>query len=444
MNRAPAPAGHRQAAGTPGPCRPDPRMTSGDCGQPPSFRSAAGGPCGAAILRPRATIPPSYEGLEPHLIARSETEPKNRVDLSPLENTGLMEFNFMDYLSPLVVGEIEAKRFLEDPAWDKLSGAEQIDRKGAEIINGYKGRLNLNNLKAISDDVAEILGRHVGMLEMDGLTSISRSQAKNLSGVYGGLSLGGIESISPEIALHLSETRGELKLDGLEYIDFDIFKILMGHRASLRLCGLQSLPSKLFESVHKFEGVELSLNGLRRGIPNIQSNESQIFFFNGIQTLDEDDLIQVQWFSEGRVVLNGIRSIDPVSLRFLSEAGCNFTLKGLSEVSNELLYCLIACPRIEFDKRWRIQGDIEKACEKHGELFFWDGGCMLAIDGGAILVGIDDGAPDYATAIISCDKWIQGITPAIGSTVESNTKKYKIEYISPSDTPGGEIKMRVS
>lgn len=350
----------------------------------------------------------------------------------------------MDIIDPCCIGDAEARRFLENPLSGSLDIFDCITCAGAEVLNKHKGKLSLNGIRSISDSVAEKLGRHIGKIEMNSVSSITKLQAKCLSSVFGGISLNGLTHVTPEVALHLSEVRGELNLDGLLSINFETFKILMEHRDSLSLCGLQSLPEELYESVHEFSGTQLLLAGLRNGIPSLNPRENQIFIFNGIHSFDEDDLHQISFFSEGEFVFNGVKHLDPCSVGLLGNAGCLIHLMGLEDVPRELLLDFIACPRIIFDRRWRIEGDIEEACAKHGELFFWDGGCMLAIEGGAILVRKNDDSPEYSEVLITCRKYIEGRLPFPGDKLKRQQRTYCVEEITQDSESRKEITLNVS
>jgi hypothetical protein len=237
-----------------------------------------------------------------------------------------------------------------------------IDEDAAQVLSKFKkGSLQLNGLKAISEKVAQLLALQKGgdafcgyfALELNGLTEISEQIAEALGRNQGtgGLFLDGLRKISDSAALSISKYQGlQLSLNGIKEISpfaasaLANIKDYDGERtASLYLCGLEEISDKVGEALGKFKGSTLNLSGLKQ-ISNTTARslaraKAQLVL-KGLKSLSDEvakalSLHKGSYYVRERLDLTGLKALSDRSAKYLAVNKKRVLLHGKAEEAYE-------------------------------------------------------------------------------------------------------------
>jgi hypothetical protein len=144
---------------------------------------------------------------------------------------------------------------------DEWESQREITCQQAEVLVSRKSRLNLCGLRSVPEDVASVLARYSGEC----------------------LNLSGLSHLDQWVAEILGSSKAErLELDGLTELSGPVAKGLVAFNGFLSLNGISTLSRLALEQLMRFEGIGMSLTGIRsatteelRGLLTIDGLELQ-------------------------------------------------------------------------------------------------------------------------------------------------------------------------
>jgi hypothetical protein len=162
--------------------------------------------------------------------------------------------------------------FAVDPAPAEPATLTTLSVEDAKRLAGEnRGRLTLDRLTTLPDDVAKELAKREGWLSLNGLTTLSNATAAALGDHKGYLLLDGLTSLSNEAAAGLARHGGYLSLNGIRTLPDEAAVPLFqtggaaGHaavRGGLAMRGLTTLSPAAAKAIAGRKGAEVHIDGL--------------------------------------------------------------------------------------------------------------------------------------------------------------------------------------
>lgn len=169
---------------------------------------------------------------------------KSKAESIARGNCGVFEFGGLEQVSDEVtriLGEANSQ-ILCERLKDEWAAQREITCQQAEVLVTRKSCLNLRGLGSVQEDVASILARYNG-------------ECLNLSGV---------SYLDQWVAEILGSSKAErLELDGLKELSGPVAKGLVAFTGFLSLNGISALSRVALEQLMRFEGIGMSLTGIR-------------------------------------------------------------------------------------------------------------------------------------------------------------------------------------
>ncbi|MGI9469174.1 MAG: hypothetical protein ACR2OA_18795 [Rubripirellula sp.] len=296
----------------------------------------------------------------------------------------------LDGLTSLSDGAAQHFRNFEGSIY--LNGLTDLTDTALASLCENASELSLNSLNSLGHSTAQQLAQFRGSnLYLDGLTSISTSAAKTLFSLQAcdqsfELSLNGMQTIDEEVAFELRNFKGQsLALDGLEHLTTEVAESLslikptrgrldvslnrltsISGEASayisritgdLSLNGLHSISFAVAESLGKFRGMNLWLDGVQELSPDAAANLSRIegadlfsshsflgLFLNGLTHLPDESAANLAQINSG-LWLNGLQEISDTVAEYLSQTTEELWLTGLKHLSDQAAASLSKKPQ---------------------------------------------------------------------------------------------------
>jgi hypothetical protein len=226
----------------------------------------------------------------------------------------------------------------------QLNDFTSINEDAALVLSEFSGHLCLNGLKTIPERTAQLLTSQkwdeqnidFSSLEMNGLTVISDPVAEALgqNKWIGGLFLDGLKKISDSAALGISKYQGvQLSLNGIKEISPCAASALAKIKdydgeesASLYLCGLEKISDQVAEALGKLKGTTLNLSGLKQVSETAAMSLAMArvqLVLTGLKSIS-DEVAQALSLHKGssfvceKLDLSGLKSLSDRSAKFLA------------------------------------------------------------------------------------------------------------------------------
>lgn len=242
----------------------------------------------------------------------------------------------------------DAKRLaVEQRGRLRLDSVTSLPDEVATELARREGWLSLNGLATISNGAAEALGGHNGYLFLDGLTTLSNEAAAALAKHGGYLSLNGIKTLSDEAAVPLLQTgglaghagtRGGLMLNGLTTLSPAAAQALTGRKgAEVRIDGLTTLTPEA--AVILMSVPNYVWKGQLPAITSVSEELAQAMAKRGVSLPGLKELSPaVATALEGKLGgdLRGLTSLSPEAATAALKQARGVNLDGLTELSDEL------------------------------------------------------------------------------------------------------------
>jgi mono/diheme cytochrome c family protein len=238
--------------------------------------------------------------------------------------------------------------FAVDPAPAEPATLTTLSVEDAKRLAGEnRGRLTLDRLTTLPDDVAKELAKREGWLSLNGLTTLSNATAAALGDHKGYLLLDGLTSLSNEAAAGLARHGGYLSLNGIRTLPDEAAVPLFqtggaaGHaavRGGLAMRGLTTLSPAAAKAIAGRKAAEVHIDGLTTLTPEAAAILMTVngHVWNGqlpgITTVSEE---LAQAMAKRGVSLPGLKELSPAVAKAL-EGKLGGDLRGLTSLSAEV------------------------------------------------------------------------------------------------------------
>ena len=302
-----------------------------------------------------------------------------------------------------------------DSATLKTLSVDDAKRLAGEI----RGRLSLDSLTTLPDDVAKELAKREGWLSLNGLTTLSNGAAEALGGHKGYLLLDGLTALSNEAAASLAKHGGYLSLNGIKTLSDEaaapLFQTggMAGHagtRGGLSLRGLTTLSPAAAKAIAARKGAEVHIDGLTTLTPEAAAIlvTAHPHVWNGqlprITTVSEE-LAQALAKRPHGMSLPGLQELSPaVAAALAGKFGTH--LPGLTSLSPEVATLALKQARgVNLDGLTELSDELAQVLAKTGGPLSLNGLKTLSVsaadaiakrDQDISLLGLAEIAPDAA------------------------------------------------
>ena len=172
-----------------------------------------------------------------------------------------------------------------------------------------------------------------------------------------GLALNGLTSIDKDVARELAKFKGERMLSlGLTSIDKDVAQELAKFKGQLRLYDLTSIDKDVAQELAKFEGrrtLSLGLTSIDKDVAQELAKINLDYFFLYLTSIDKDVAQELAKF-KGDLYLSHLTSIDKdVAQELAKFKGGKLVLEGLTSIDEVTLAYLKSNPRIFLAEKYR-------------------------------------------------------------------------------------------
>lgn len=250
-----------------------------------------------------------------------------------------------------------AEKAIAENGLDTLGRFTQIDNGAAMLLSQSPDWLHLEGLRSLSVEAAASLSHHAYVLDLSGLHTLSRDVAAELARYKGNLlCLRGLSSLSDESASELSKYSGDVMLEKLLVLGDSEGHVRLAQKLSqypstLCLDDLQELSVRAASKLSQHYGDDgLHLDGLR----NLSSQLAA-------------ELAQYQGLD---LSLCGVKELSVDAARCLSRYDGALWLDGVAHLSNEAAEALAAHEKfLSLEGLKNVSDGVAAALAKHeGEL----------------------------------------------------------------------------
>ena len=200
--------------------------------------------------------------------------------------------------------------------------------------------ISLKNCQQISPECLKIIskGRKIEKIELNKLKTLSIDNAKILSRFGGKIQLNGLESIPDNVLEEMSNCLNTVSMNGIKSLNSNQSKIIARFH-SLEMNGLVAIEKDAYSALAELDGWDYTFGGIKKIEIDLLKNlvkANTIIILPGITKINKE-IAETISSGKARIVLEELHSIDQECFSILSEGKAQCFM-GLKVITKEQAY----------------------------------------------------------------------------------------------------------